>query len=167
MDDEILRLLGDGDPEEAENRYRYLFAFFCRFFEWRGCRDPEGLTQTVFQRGIERLRSGSQVQESGIGGFLYGFAQNLLKEDRKAQKTIPWDGQESPGPVQVSRLNTGEHARLINQYLDCLTDDERTLLLGYIDGKRAAPGESAEALRIKIFRIRRKLESLEAKPNDD
>ncbi|MFN7923529.1 MAG: hypothetical protein U0Q16_25740 [Bryobacteraceae bacterium] len=156
MDDDLLRILGDGDPAKAEERYEYLFRYFCRYFEWRGCDDPEDLAQTVFLRGIEKLRGGSTIWADGIGGFLYGFARKILQETRKARKPIPIEDLERMGRFPP-RADSAELAVLIREYLAMLDRSDRQALLDYVNGRRSGPGESPQALRIKIFRIRKKL----------
>ena len=158
-EDELLALFGDGH-EEAEKQYLQLFGAFRRFFEWRGCGDPEDLAQMVFERGIEKLRAGGQIWDVGIGGFLFGFAKKILQEDRKRRREVPFD---SASVVEISRIGDAEKALLIKEYLNHLTIDERRALVDYVNGKRGgADGESSEALRIRIFRIRRKLNALHA-----
>ncbi len=156
MSDEYSRLLGKGDPAQAEEEYRHLFDFFCRFFEWRGCSDPEDLAQTVFERGLTRIRQGEKVGESGLGGYLYGIARFVLLEQRRVRPSIPLPIERAgdPGP---HHLRSVEMNVLIGQSLGRLPPDERELLLDYAAGERGLAGYSAEALRVHVHRLRRKV----------
>ena len=161
MEDDLLSIFGDGDPARATEKYEYLFRYFCRYFEWRGCENPEDLAQTVFERGIERIRGGSTVWSAGIGGFLYGFARNIVQEQRKATRRILVDSVDRSVLV-TPHMSSIELTVLIGQYLEQLDEEERTVLLDYVNGKRSQAGESPQALRIRIHRIREKLRTLAA-----
>lgn len=162
---DLLDYFDPKDRKNAEIRLLQLRDVLWRFFEWRGVRDPEDCVHTVFLRGMEKISGGTPVYAKELGGFLYGIARMVLLEatrnDAKDQSAgeAPGPPAYRPGPV----LNPVETKIYLEECLSGLDKDERELLTGYAVGAERPRGMSQQALRLRIHRIRKKLQKLRRK----
>jgi DNA-directed RNA polymerase specialized sigma24 family protein len=173
-DDLFLRLLSP-DPGEAERRYAALRAKLIFFFVQRGCRDPQDWADEVVYRVSKALREGTELT-TDLAGFCHGFAVNILKEARKRHaRSAKNDPIESDIPAGISRppheLAAIESMVLLREILEMLDAEDRDLLIRYHTEDRKALarelGITEENLRLRIFRIRRKLEILRARGSEN
>ena len=84
--EEILAWLNP-DRELAATMYVQLRHDLAKIFTFRGCADPEGLTDEVFDRVAKKIE---EVRPTYVGDprlYFRAVANNLVKEDLKRAKT--------------------------------------------------------------------------------
>ena len=171
-DFERLLTLLDADRERAAERYEAIRKKLIRLFEWRGSPFPEDLADITFDRVARGLARGLVIQSSDPYSYFCGVAYLVHKEQlrehaRKNGLIESGDWQRLYPPLAEGEP---EDPRLecLGQCLDRLPPEQRQLLLGYHAGEdrirsrqRLAEslGDSLNALRIKVHRVRRQLES--------
>src|SRR5215207_3782259 len=84
--EEILAWLNP-DREVAASMYVQLRHDLEKLFKWRGCSDPEGLTDEVFDRVAKKSFQLRPTYEGNPKLYFHGVAQNLIKQDLKRVKT--------------------------------------------------------------------------------
>jgi DNA-directed RNA polymerase specialized sigma24 family protein len=165
--DALLRML-DPDRNRAAEKYEIIRRKLIRLFEWRGCEFPEELTDVTFNRVAKRMSEGIPV-ETPLSYF-YGVAHLIYKEEwrrvAREQKILNSGDWRPPSPPEEEP----DDRRLVclKKCLEQLPADQRHLLLEYHKGeegnirnrKRLADelGIPINALRIRVHRVRRKLE---------
>lgn len=159
----------DADRERAAERYEVIRRKLVRLFEWRGCDTPEDLADETFDRVARRLREGVALRSGEPYGYFCGVAHLVYKEvlrqssrQRLALESGGWPPPECPPEVENAHLDC------LRRCLDRLTLDERNLVLRYHQGENnnilnrqalaRELGIQLNALRIRVHRIRRKLE---------
>jgi|SRR5580658_704108 RNA polymerase sigma factor (sigma-70 family) len=164
--DRFLELF-DHDRLEAERKYRLLRAKLVFYFQHNACLDPENLADEVFARVLRRNAEGVDFY-SGLSAYCYGIAEHIAREDSRQPKSgeLP---EEIPQqvPASPSRMNRAEQHLLVQQCLQCLSEADRDLFLRYHLGDRTELASQLQVtgntLRIRICRIKRKLEENMAK----
>jgi DNA-directed RNA polymerase specialized sigma24 family protein len=172
----LLEILGP-EREEAARRYEEIRRNLLRFFEWRGCADPPGLTDEVIDRVARRLVEGETIRAPDPGGYFLGVARNVWREELKRAK------REQTGAADVARTAATTTAELasdaeaamdaalacLDRCLDGLPPETRGLVLQYYEDegvrridrrRRLAETLAIEpgALRIRMLRLRERLE---------
>jgi DNA-directed RNA polymerase specialized sigma24 family protein len=171
-------LLGqlDPDPELAAEKYETIRRKLIRLFEWRGCTAPEDLADETMNRVARRLAEGIELRSNDPYGYFCGVAHLVYKEvlRRAAREHRALESQGWP-PASFTPEDEPADRRLegLRRCLDRLPPDQRDLILRYYRGEDR-PGESnirnrqslardlelpMNALRIRVHRVRRKLES--------
>ena len=156
------------DREEAGQRYEEIRRRLVRLFEWRGCSSPEDLTDETINRVARRMAEGIELRSTDPYGYFCGVAHLVYKEilrrsarERMAFESDPWPPQPDEEPADDERLDA------LRQCLEKVPSDQRQLVLDYHGGKdnirnRKILSERLDipmnALRIRVHRIRRKLE---------
>jgi len=150
-------------------QYEQLRGKLIRIFARRGCRVPQDLADETIARVAERVHEIAPTYEGDPARYFYGVARNVYLEYTRRPKTVlldenrSWTEATDPDPVRSEEV----HACL-ERCLDSLNDDERRVISEYyrydktakIDHrKRLADdlGIGLNALRIKAYRIRRRL----------
>ena len=170
----LLRQLAP-DRERAGELYETIRHKLVRLFEWRGCAAPEDLADVTFNRVARRLAEGVELRSNDPYGYFCGVAHLVYKEVlRKAAREH--HALASGGwPPPAAEEDEPSDARLecLRRCLAELPPDQRDLVLRYHQGN-SDPGESnirnrqqlarevgiqLNALRIRVHRVRRKLES--------
>lgn len=162
---DLLDYFDPNDRKSAEVRLLQLRDVLCRFFEWRGVRDPEDCVHVVFLRGMEKIKGGTPVYAKELGGFLYGIARMVLLEATRndARDQPPVDPPEPPAYRPGPALNPLETRIYLDECLSRLDKDERELLAAYAVGADPPRGISQQAVRLRVHRIRKKLLRLRKK----
>lgn len=168
--DELLVIL-DPDHERAEEKYVELYYKLARYFEWNRQPDPEDLAQEALKRGFVRLQQGQKITVDDPAGYFFGIARNLLRERASSRNVEEFEEQHL---AQTHRffygLDTHEQRVFLRECLEGLPDDDLNLLLAYVEGKIEAWGANAGippgAARMRVHRIRRRLEML-VRPRKD
>lgn len=171
--DEFEALLAQLDPdrEKAGERYEMIRRKLIRLFEWRGCDGAEDLADETINRVARRMAEGIELRSDPYGYFC-GVAHLVYKEVlRRAsrERRVRDSGEWSP-PIYFP-----EEEEPSDRRLDCLRcclarvpPDQRDLLLSYHQGENnirnrkvlaSALGIPLNALRIRVHRTRRKVES--------
>ncbi len=140
-----------------------------KFFDWRGCDDPEDLADETIARAARRIAEGAV--SDGVLQYCYGVAKLVLREyRRRPRKTENLDEfEEDMGAVDARETIDTKVA--LEQCLRKLPPHEAELLLEYFrsDRSRLADrlGISANALRVRVYRILTELRELAKGPKPE
>lgn len=162
----------DTDRERAAKRYEEIRRRLIRLFEWRGCAAPEDLADATIDRTARRMAEGVELRSTDPYGYFCGVAHLLYKEElrRAAREHRMLESGELPLPIAFPDEEELEDRRLqgLRRCLDLLPADQRDLALRYHQGgdnirnRRAISEELGlplNALRIRVHRVRRRLEA--------
>ena len=168
--EEILDWLSP-DRELAGAMYVQLRHDLAKMFTWRGCRDPEGLTDEVFDRVAKKVHEVRPTYEGDPRLYFRAVANNLIKEDlKKTKNQISLELVEQTRPHEAE---INDESIVIEDCLQlCLQDlssEKRELILAYYAKEKQAKidyrselaqqlGIPVETLRVKVYRIRGSLE---------
>lgn len=141
--------------------YEALIPRLRKFFAWRRCASPEDLAQEVLVRGLRRLSEGIEIQPNPAHYF-FGIARLVLHEERRRSArepgALPDDAVATDGVIGPT-----EDRILLSQVLGRLAPDDRRLLeryhLGNRDALRRELQLSAEALRVRVHRLHRRIQA--------
>jgi DNA-directed RNA polymerase specialized sigma24 family protein len=159
------------DRELAGTRYEQLRRRLVSLFEYRHCTYPEELADETLDRAARRLEEiGSEFVGSDPARFVYGVAWNVAHESFRRPATVPlperWE-QMGSTPPPAEEEEERERACL-DLCLARFGPGERSLVLAYFEGEKSVRierrstiaqelGLSANALRLKIHRLTRRL----------
>jgi RNA polymerase sigma-70 factor (ECF subfamily) len=170
----------DSDRERAGELYETIRRKLVRLFEWRGCASPEDLADETINRVARRLAEGVELRSSDPYGYFCGVAHLVYKEVLRRASREHRALAEGGGwpPPACDDEPSDRRLDSLRRCLEHLEPDQRVLVLRYYQGKsdqgKSAQGESnirqrqrlatevgipMNALRIRVHRIRRKLES--------
>jgi DNA-directed RNA polymerase specialized sigma24 family protein len=160
------------DRERAGELYENIRCRLIRLFEWRGCAEPEALADVAIDRVARRFLEGIDLESRDPYGYFCGVANLVFKEDRRsyAKEQQMRKSGELPLPIAFPDEEEPEDCRLecLRRCLDLLPADQRVLVLRYHQGgdnirnrKMLSDelGLPLNALRIRVHRVRRKLEA--------
>jgi DNA-directed RNA polymerase specialized sigma24 family protein len=161
----------DPDRERAGERYETIRRKLVRLFEWRGCSSPEDLADETINRVARRMAEGIELRSSDPYGYFCGVAHLLYKEvmRRASREHRALESGEWPHPV-FTEEDEPDDRRLecLRHCLALLEPDQRDLVLRYHQGdnnirnRQALAGQLGipmNALRIRVHRVRRRLEA--------
>ena len=170
----LLRFL-DPDRDQAAVKYEAIRRRLVRLFEWRGCGAPEDLTDETMDRVARRLLEGVDVRSADPYGYFCGVAHLVSKEvGRRVARERAALEREEWQPMPPADEEDEEDGRLscLRHCLEQLPADQRLLVLRYhqeddhIRSRQMLShelGVPMNALRIRVHRVRRKLEECVAK----
>jgi DNA-directed RNA polymerase specialized sigma24 family protein len=156
----------DSDRELAGAKYEALRRKLVTFFHYRDCPDPESLADETIDR-VVRKQEEEELQD--LLAYTLGVARRVASEAWKRESALP------PRPPAPSEPPGWERQlELLAGCMQSIPDKHRTLILDYyqhersekIEDKRriaATLGIAATALRVRAYRIRRRLEDCVAK----
>lgn len=166
--EDLLALFSD-DREEAGMHYEQIRAGLVRFFDFRGCSDPEALADDTINRVALKADAYDSARTVRLSAFFYGFAVNVLKEyRRRAKREVPiTENEEAPIDHAISR-NSEKRDGCLRECLEKLPDAEREMIVEYYafeGGKKLETrailcerlGCTPGTLYTKIFRIKTEL----------
>jgi|SRR5215213_3762267 len=165
--EEILTWLNP-DRDVAATMYVQLRHDLAKIFAFRGCTDPEGLTDEVFDRVAKKVH---EVRATYIGDprlYFRAVANNLVKEYlKRAKNQVSLEEPELPEPTTTeSDEDDAENMEeCLRSCLQKLSADKRKLIVDYYAKEKQAKidhrselaqefGISIETLRVKVYRIR-------------
>jgi RNA polymerase sigma factor (sigma-70 family) len=165
--EEILAWL-DPDPEIAANLYLQLREDLESIFKWRGCSDPEWLTDEVFDRVARKVHEVRPTYQGDPRLYFHAVANNLVKENLKKAKTqVSLEDVDLPQPVTTDSVEevAAEMDDCLHSCLQNLSAENRELILGYYAKEKQAKidhrselaqqfGISVQTLRVRVFRVR-------------
>jgi RNA polymerase sigma factor (sigma-70 family) len=170
--DTLLSWLGS-DIERAGNKYEEIRQSLIKIFTWRGCNEAEDLADETINRVAKKLRDIVNSYTGDPALYFYGVAKNLLREQRRRTHLHPPITASSipAAPIQ-SAGDTAEDPELpykcMNDCIEQLNPKDRELFLRYYSGEKrpknyrkelaSQVGMTANALRVKIKRIRTQLQ---------
>ena len=156
--DKLLLWLG-ADREQAGVRYEMIRQKLIRLFKVRGATDPEDLADETIDRVAQEIEDGLEITAIPPEIYFYGVARNILQEHwRSHYPNESADASQTAEVIDNKRMHELVEAALLN-----LSDKDRELIVTYYeqsDRKNLAErlGITPNALRIRIARIRKKLE---------
>lgn len=167
--DRLLALL-DADREKAGERYEVVRHRLLKFFTWHGAPFPEEMADETIDRVMKRLEEGQVIQTTDPLPYFFGVARNVLRESwrRPGPTQAP-----SAAPAAAPEPPAGEEQALgecLDHCLHLLADPTRRLVMTYYEGgpaggiavrraQAAQMGVSLPALRLRVHRIRARLEA--------
>jgi RNA polymerase sigma factor (sigma-70 family) len=172
----------DADRDRAAEEYELARAQLASLFRYRGCAVPFELADETINRVARKLAEGVVVPRDELLNYFYGVARNVLREYlRKPEMAaspvddLPPSLHPSEDPEEAERIRdevdlSEARLRCLEGCLDRLPAETRRLVVSYYEGKEAAKirnrrqlaeelGVSANSLRIRVHRIREKLEA--------
>lgn len=159
----------DSDRDRAAEKYEAIRRKLIRLFEWRGCEFPEELADMTLDRVGKRMSEGVKVESTDPLSYVYGVAHLVYKEEwRRAAQKQKFLNSKDLHPIPPEEEPEDQRLACLKKCLGQLPADQRRLLLDYHKGeegnirsrKKLADelGIPINALRIRVHRIRRKLE---------
>ncbi|MEJ7625129.1 MAG: hypothetical protein WKF34_14145 [Pyrinomonadaceae bacterium] len=158
----------DVDPGLAGKEYERLRIRLIRLFEWRGAETPEDLADETLNRTARKIEEGLKIES--ISNFVGGVARNVLREfyagrerERKNNADLAHHMDDVPTDEVDGRVPC------FRECLDDLAEEQSQLLIDYYNWTdmpkirhrqelAARAGETANALRIRVHRIRQELD---------
>jgi DNA-directed RNA polymerase specialized sigma24 family protein len=170
--DRLLSLL-DSDRERAGERYELIRQKLTKFFQWRGCSEPEEYADRTIDRVARKVGEGAEIRSSEAYAFFHGVAVNVLREYWKEAQKAPKASLEKEVPlVRDTAIESDQERKLscLDGCVQSLPVQQLTLITQYHQGDGGAKiarrnelarelGIPLNALRIRAFRIRGVLES--------
>lgn len=157
------------DREKAGEVYEGIRRRLVRLFEWRGCSRSEDLADETFNRVARKFAHGVELERTDPYPYFCGVAhhvfQEMVRREAREQRALEsGDWSSSPPPVDEPDYRL-DHLRAC---LGILEAGQRRLLLRYHqDDQRIRSrkdlcdelGIPMNALRIRVHRLRRKVEA--------
>jgi DNA-directed RNA polymerase specialized sigma24 family protein len=173
-----LLLCLDADRSRAGEKYETLRRKLVSFFRWRGSGEPEDHADRAIDRGAKRLQEGARLHVDEPYAYFHGVALNVLREhwresdrvgDLPPSQTPAMDPDEED-ESEAERQGQERRLTCLNACLDQLPAPHRNWIVDYhrgqgrekIDARRRLAetlDTSVRALRIRVYRIRRVLET--------
>lgn len=166
---EALLSMLHGDREKAGEIYEDIRRRLVRLFEWRGCSRSDELADETFNRVARKSAEGLTLQRSDPYAYFCGVAHHVFQEvvrrearEHKALESGDWSSSPAPEDEADYRL---DHLRAC---LEILEPGHRRLLLRYHQEDQRIRsrkdlcdelGIPMNALRIRVHRLRRKVET--------
>ena len=159
------------DRDVAGERYVELSRRLRAVFLYRQCPDPDELVRETLDRaGRKLVELGSRFEGRDPAPYVFGVAWNVARESFRRPSTEPLeDGRQIAGPSSADAEEGAERRSVcLDRCLERLPEDDRDLALKYYQGEKRAKirqraaladelGVSANALRLKVHRITRRL----------
>jgi DNA-directed RNA polymerase specialized sigma24 family protein len=159
------------DRQEAARQFEQTRIKLIRFFEWHATDSPEERADETFNRAARRIYEGEQIDN--LIGYLYGIAHFVFKEALKERERAPLPLETAERKVFEAPVEDEEREqrlRCLDTCLKELASDDRLVILGYYQEEKRAKiefrkqmadrlGIGLNALRIRAYRIRAKLEN--------
>ena len=156
------------DREVAATMYVQLRHDLAKIFTFRGCSDPEGLTDEVFDRVAKKVH---EVRPTYVGDPRFYFravANNLVRENLKGSKTqVPLEelGLRESTTTESDADDAEDIEECLRLCLQKLSAENRKLIVDYYAKEKQAKidhrselaqkfGITVETLRVKVYRIR-------------
>jgi DNA-directed RNA polymerase specialized sigma24 family protein len=163
---ELLLAWLDSDPGLAGEAYLRLHRKLTMFFSGRKCgAAAEQLADDTLDRVIKKLQTDPSLTDASRSAYVFGVARKILQEHQRQpiEVDLPkYLAQPKVEPPDAERI--GFLSRCVTQ----LTEEDRKVIADYydhekrerIEGRRRTATDlqkSQGALRVQVFRIRRKL----------
>jgi DNA-directed RNA polymerase specialized sigma24 family protein len=170
--EEILAWLNP-DREVAAEVYVQLRNDLTKIFTWRGCSDPEGMTDDVFDRVARKVAEVRPVYEGDPRRYFQGVANNVFLENLKKIKTyVSLDDANlsaTPAAADQNEDDPIDRQECLQSCLQEIDSGKRELIRAYYAEQKQAKIDhriklahdldiTLPALRVRVFRIRESLE---------
>ena len=167
----LINLLDANSNGPSGTGYQLVRMKLIRYFEWQKCVAAEELTDETIDRVAKKVGQGQQIEN--LMGYFYGVARLVLKEYERAElkhqravATLPRSTEEvhEDNEAAIPRLECSKKC------LKELCESDRNLIVAYCqpDGRPKKErrkdlatklGIKLENLRLRVFRIREKLDN--------
>jgi DNA-directed RNA polymerase specialized sigma24 family protein len=166
--DRLLAAL-DTDRDRAGEQYELLRSKLGAFFRWRGMESPEDLADRTLDVAARRLSEGEPIQN--ITGYCVGVARMMLRKRQYEQQRARTALDElEMAFAKVDPVEEDPRTHCFDRCLQQMAAADRDLILQYYIGEQREKiqtrrelagrlGIPLNALRIRAFRIRTKLEA--------
>ena len=167
--EEILAWLNP-DREIAGTMYVQLRNDLAKIFTFRGCTDPEELTDKVFDRISKKVHELRPKYVGDPRAYFFGVARNVIKEDLKKTKSrVPLEDADLPEQKTIEiDAETTAIEDCLESCLQKVSMENRKLITAYYAKVKQAKidhraelaqqlGIPVETLRVKVYRIRKSL----------
>jgi RNA polymerase sigma factor (sigma-70 family) len=171
----------DADRACAGLRYENIRAKLIKYFDYRGCLQPDDLADETINRVARRILDGKEIWASDPANYFYGVARNLVREywgsperDFSAVGCLPapahpFEDTIKTKAIEQERWLMEKQLELLEECMQKLSVENRELIITYYQGERGDKirnrkemaerlGIPPNALRIRVYRIREKLE---------
>jgi len=174
----FLRWLDDGAANSDGESYLKMRRRLVTYFDRKGCTAPGDLADETLSRVARRLDEEGHIETETPAKFCYTIARYVfLEQTRVVSREIPLDTASERAPHSAASFviddDSDEHERLLERLDECLAKLDlatREMLFRYyrgeqsikIENRRALAtelGVSMNALSIRVFRVREKLEA--------
>ena len=121
------------DREEAGEQYEQIRSGLVRYFDFKGCVDPQTLADETINRVAAKLRAFDLSKKVRPASYFRGFASNILLEYRRRPYKES-ELEENTGSVQPTPAveDTGEdQKRCLDECLEELPSGEKDLVAEY------------------------------------
>lgn len=167
--DRLINLLDSSGKGPPGASYELIRLKLIKYFEWQRCPAAEELVDETIDRVARKIAQGEQIDN--IMGYFYGVARLVNKEyereqekQRRAFASLPTSSEDASDSNEVTELRLACSKRCLER----LPEAERDLIVAYCkpDGRSkmerrqelaAKLGIKIETLRLRAFRIRKKL----------
>lgn len=159
----------DPDRDLAGAEYERIRARLVRLFEWRGVDAPETFADETLNRTARKISEGVRIEN--VSNFVGGVARNVLLESfhertREQKKLAEFADSET----HFRLADEDERVPCFRECLDALPEKDGSLIVDYYNRTDDVPrikqrkdlaakmGESPNALRIRVHRLRHELD---------
>lgn len=122
------------DADEAAKKYEEIRERLIKYFQFRGCFDPEALADEAFNRMTVKLPDARFVESFDFSHYFYSFAANIYHEDLRHRKRVVAIEDEIESLITEKSYPYEKHSRVSMCLELCLMKHppkERRLLLEY------------------------------------
>jgi len=178
--DKLLACL-DKNREQAASRYEIIRRKLMKYFECRRCCFPEDLADETINRVARKIFEGKEIWTTEPANYFYGVARNVLKEYRGnperdfspletiSSLTHPCESALRQQEMESERNDLEHQLACLEYCLQQLSPENRRIIINYYQGEKGERiknrrliaerlGIPTNALRIRVHRIREKLE---------
>ena len=162
----------DRDREVAALRYLQLREGLANMFRWRGCSDPDGLVDEVFERVAKKVHEIRPNYQGDPRPYFRAVANNVVKENlKKAKNQVSLE--DIALPQQIATESDEDEAEGIEECLQSclqiLSAENRKLIIDYYAKEKQAKidhrselaqqlNTSVQTLRVRVYRVRLSLQ---------
>ena len=166
--DQFDALLGlfSADRDEAGERYEHVRRGLVRYFQFKGCQDPDSLADETINRVASKIDRFDPAKSVDPAAYFYGFAVNVFLEYRRASRKELSLTDFQYGVAEIDADSDIEiRIACLEKCLGKLPTDEKELAVNYYPCAGREKIElrkeiferlncSAAALHTRVFRIR-------------
>ena len=167
--DQFDALLGlfSADRDEAGEKYEQIRRGLVRFFQFKGCQDPDTLADDTINRVALKAADFDPSKNIKPVSYVYGFASNVFLEHRRTANRETSLGETQFRSPENNKNDEPDDMKTgcLNECLEKLPFDDRTLIVDYysLEGRKKIELRremcerfecSATALHTKVFRMR-------------
>lgn len=161
----------DSDRDLAAQKYEAIRKSLIMILSWRGCRDAEDLADETVNRVMVKIDELAGSFKGDPALYFYGVARRLLLEyqrNEKLREPLPEIVVDEPSDKEQLERRELAH-ECLSRCLGRLPPDDGELIVEYYRGDKQLKidhrkvladrvGMATNALRVKVHRIRAKLE---------